>query len=317
MSEQRFDPMTGKPINQNYAGQQPTGQQTYGGQQPYNMQQQYNNWYDPTMQKPKAGKNKGLIFALAGIGVVLLAAIILIGVYVCTTIVKSTLPDQNAETNTYAQDEEPVKLTPAPIVEEPAEEKTAKEESSKEESAEEETTVEEADTDVYDDMFDVKIGDKVYNIPCKVSEFIDDGWTFDDEQILEKSLGSDEMEYSSLYYKGSDKDFVTVAIKNFDANSQTVGDSYITEVDVYKKTSMNEDLEVKTHSGDIVLGKSTQKDIVSVLGKADNLEERSNGNSLTYYNFGYGGSAFQEVRYRMDENGVACAIFVINEEKPR
>ncbi len=283
MSEQRFDPMTGKPINQNSSGQQ-----------------------------PKADKNMALVFVLAGIAVVLLLAIILLGAYVCITLVGSVSSDKSLNQNTHVQATESEVAEPEPIVSEESE--TIENVVEDETAGEEEETKQEnsANTKQIDpnSMYAFRIGEEQYQPPCKVSEFLDRGWRFFDENDGDVSIKPGDYDYSLLDYGGENKISLSVTVRNLDDELKSISDCYVTEVSLDKYFAVFSEEEITTHDGDIVLGKSTRDDVIAAFGEPDmsyDVDDKK-------FNLYEEKEDHKYVKYVSDKDGIIDEIIIGNDD---
>ena len=348
-------PVGQQPIGQQPMGQQPVGQQNFGGQQSYSAQQngfgtsQANSFgYDPkAIEKEQDEKNKKLaIKVMAGVGV-LLMLIIAFGIYKFAGFAIKHIPEKKqgadsrnevtAEISTDVPVEEPADKVDVPV-DEPADEPVDDLQLQKiEEPNPEDFVVDEPTDDVQEepaddvvaetpdntvaasndtrDLFSVRVGSFEYTFPEKVTTFLNDGWTFDDQKTLDESLGSRDYEYCTIYYPGSERGNVTVNVTNFDPNAQVIRDCYITKVTFSDYDIDLFGADISTHNGDIVVGQTTENEIIAALGTPDNLYEEDDGNFLTYYGEAEGYNE-PSVLYKMNEEGKLKFVCFENDTTP-
>lgn len=130
-----------------------------------------------------------------------------------------------------------------------------------------------------DDLQDytVDFGGKVYQLPCPVSEFIDDGW----EIVADKSAGAISGSSSGkVTLRRDNKEFWTY-VTNYDANATIPDYCFVTELEASNYTPTKKaDIEIVL-SGDIVLGMTTDE-LEKKLSGYDYEVEESSGSSVYY-----------------------------------
>ncbi|SEM04623.1 hypothetical protein SAMN04487770_12440 [Butyrivibrio sp. ob235] len=348
MSEQRFDPMTGQPINSvnssSYKFDPMTGKPI--NQQPVTQQTTYA--YDPVaIEREQSARNKKLALVVLGIGAVLFLVLIVFGAFSAVKYFSEKLPNQDAELigqNTVEEPAEPDEpVVDEPFVEEPAEEpvdeepiEEAAEEPAVEEAAEEpavepteEATSEPAVTEENTlqantpsgdrkscDPYDISaftVGRITYQLPEKVSDFLEDGWSFSSEQDASTTIPAGGLECMWLYYPG-DEAHVMTSIRNFSLDVKEARDCYITEIDFNTPTVQTMGVPVTAHGKDISVGISTKGDVIKALGVPD----RENDNAYYYYgeNADEDESSYKYTTIMMDDDDIVEIISVRNELEP-
>lgn len=161
-------------------------------------------------------------------------------------------------------------------------------------------------------MFAFTIDGDTYSLPLPVSYFLEHGWSFHDGADANEVLGTNSMTYTSLDYKGMNTYF-SVSIQNFSYNACEAKDCYVTEISFYSRTLEQNNLEVSTQNGQIVVGKSKSEDVTAVLGNPDH---EYNGN-LTYYKDHDEINVFNSLAFSFDDTtGVLEDLTIINDEIP-
>ena len=341
----KFDPMTGKPLNpqSGYKYDPMTGKPLIQGNQPtgYGMQQSNAYGYDPAaIEKEQSDKNKKLAFTIAGVCASLFLITGIIGVVKLTKIVaaknlekdieKSVMaevPDEDQYVDTGIEGLELEKITEPTLEdfglteEEESAEETADEQVDEQDGdsvpldaiAEENSTKSGSETDTRN-LFTFQIGDESYQIPGKVSDYLDKGWTFDDDIEAATIIDSYSKEFLEFYYPGG-RNSLLVDITNFSLDAQEAKDCYITKISLSDYDMEEFGNELTIHGGDLVLGKSTEADIVAAMGEPDELFEGTYGDVLYYY--GDSSNSLEYcVGYSLNEDRVFENIRLTNENEP-
>ncbi len=328
---------------QNYGQQTYASQQSYGAQQSYGSQQTAPYGYDPVaIEREQSNKNKKVAFIALGVCGFLALILIIFGVVKCVQIFGDKKPDKEIsaelEEPKRAETVEPEVVEPEPVepkedpsenleveeipglekLEDPTTEDILGEEPKEEEKVAEDTkkSVSNSGTAANDpnSLFAFRIGNEDYHVPCKVSDFLDKGWTFDDDNVANENLGNYEYDFVNLNYPGTNKN-LDVQVMNFDVNSQLLKDCYVSKVSVSLYDIDNFGAEITSHNGDLVLGKSSQEDVIAVLGEPTNLWEDTYGNMLNYEGESDSYSK-PSVTYFMNEDNVLKMISFEDDNAP-
>lgn len=330
----KFDPITGQPIDQ----------QSYSNQQTYGTQQQNSFGYDPVaIEREQSRKNKKLAVRVLAICAVALFALFVVGGIQLTKYILANASDKEPDTRITAETpvEDPIEEPAVEPVEDPVQEPSndpvsdpdseltgstgdepiperAPEFSSDDVVGEEpyeepapDTTVSSTDAanDPYD-MFSLEIGDDLYHIPCKVTDLLDRGWTFDDVATEKSSLGSKGYDYLYMYYPGTDRGTISVKVTNFSINSEIVRDCYITQIHLGSYDAENIGKSITSYGGVLEIGKSTRSDVKDIFGTP----AYEYDNSIQYY--GEGKKYFEPLASFGFEDGILDYISLNNENEP-
>jgi hypothetical protein len=295
--------------------------------QPYGAPQVNPYGYNPAaMQKAKSEKNKKAAIIALAIGVFLILLLIVTGLFYAAYRFEKDLPDQSAVTKEEPADAEAkeqaeadeyvlMEIPELQVIEEPDMEDFVVEDPYEDVKVNPAAELPEDDPN---NMFTVQIGNELYHVPSSVAYFLDKGWTFEDDSIANQSLGYLDTEYLSLYYNGDSQKFLSVHVTNFDVNSQAMKDCYVTQMSLSDFQAEKYGVDIKTHSGDIVLTKSTKEDLINVLGEPNVDSIGSRGDMVTYckYDEGEGYSYGPDITYYFNEDGILNMIAIENEEEP-
>ena len=116
-------------------------------------------------------------------------------------------------------------------------------------------------------FFAITVGDTTYQLPQKVSDFLEDGWTFPDGEDSEV-LGSKEYISCELRYPGTRAD-AYVYITNYSLDSKTADECYVTRITFYADRADEMGVSVTAHGGDIVFPTGTAEDVKKAWGEPD------------------------------------------------
>ena len=350
----KFDPITGQPISQQPGGNQQSfgNQQTGFGAQQTNQF----GYDPAAIEQEQSRKNKKLavrVLAIAAVAIFILAVIG--GVYFTKSVLKNAEHKRGnkvtAEVPSAEPAEEPADVRePEPVddqveepVVEPSEDGTDElvlqeipepdpadfglEEPSDEPSEEPADEPEQGGNETVSTtgpaisaetkaMFSLQVSDQHYNIPAKVSEFLDNGWTFDTQADANATIGSHDKEFTYMYFPGAERGSISMAVTNFSLDSQQMKDCYVTEISFTSYDVKNIGV-IKVHDGDIVLGESSEDDVKAILGTPDDVIESSvTGGHNLYYMSELDDSLDSFVSLMIDENGLVDHIRVENEHEP-
>ncbi len=166
-----------------------------------------------------------------------------------------------------------------------------------------------------DKLYSFTVNDVTYQLPIKVSEFIDNGWVCKDSEDLNEILASEQEIYVDFYIIGTDRSYVSVYIKNFSVDAQPASDGYITEISLYGSSFERSDATLSVHDGDITFG-STKEDVLAVYGEPYYTNEASTSTVLKY-NTSNSDRDYNNISFWIDnESGVLNYITIENDTEP-
>ena len=328
---------------QNVAGTQPAfGGQDYSSQQSFGGQQGTFG-YDPVaIEKANSDKNKKVAFVVLGVLAVAVVGLLIFGGVKLSKFVKDHKnqevvenvepeertpnalpeepvqkpeePEQPQEPEVVEEEpseepaEEPMEQTPDEMPEEPSEEPA-------EETPKQTVATNRAGVDM-NNLCAFQAGEYAYQLPEKVADFLEDGWTFNSEKEASQLIGAGAKEYMTLYYPVTD-DAISVYIKNYSLDAQEARDCYVVEID-FNYIDAQGIGTISVMNGKAVIGETKEKDIVDLCGEPDRVSESSLGNSYYYYDPSTTEDDYSRphVCISMSEEGVFDIVTISNDSEP-
>ncbi|WP_022779964.1 hypothetical protein [Butyrivibrio sp. AE3009] len=164
------------------------------------------------------------------------------------------------------------------------------------------------------DFYAISMGNYSYQLPQKVSDFLEDGWTFMGDDKPSDTLSGDQQTIFFFYTPESSYGHITVSIKNFSLDEQQLKDCYVVVIEAEERQV--EDMGLTTVcDGNIVMGSSTVADVKSKYGEPDETKGES-----TYYYYGQDSheldSLEEYVEFDFSDEGIVNSIIVKNVMKP-
>ncbi|WP_026527417.1 hypothetical protein [Butyrivibrio sp. VCD2006] len=307
----KFDPMTGQPVNQQanvqstYSEQYQTGPQLSFGAPDYSMQQSFGEQqpaaygYDPAaIEREQSEKNKKLAFAVLGFAGVMFFGLLIVGGIQVKNLVKRSLAERNEdvventiddgdifpetewdeEPDTTVEYEEPVISTEneeTDIAETPADE-PAEEVKEKAVATKPSEPREGIDPD---NMYAFTFDGVTYQLPEKVSDFMEDGWTFNSEKEETQLLSAGGTEYFSLFLPGDENIRISVDLTNFSLDAKEAKDCYVTEMTFSEYVVDQSGKQITVKDGRATLMESTSAEVLDAFGEPD----RTTPDTYYYY----------------------------------
>lgn len=166
-------------------------------------------------------------------------------------------------------------------------------------------------------LFTFSTDDHSYTLPAKVSDFIDDGWTFNKSSDATKLLGTNEKDYIYFNYIGDTSRALSITVVNYSMNATEIQDCYVCEFVLYDFDFEKLGVEASVHGGDVVLGESTMDDVKEFYGEPTSISESSSSTVLYYYKDGDDSNYYSSLRFGFEEgNDKLSYIGVKNDEAP-
>lgn len=131
-------------------------------------------------------------------------------------------------------------------------------------------------------LFAFNIDGTDYQLPCKITDFLDQGFTFSDDSDGEIMLGSGDREYIYLLYQDDIHTNISVTVTNYSINAQELKDCHISDITLYANSLTDKGYNVTFHNGDLVLGEATYDELTAALGEPTSSNESSLSNTYRY-----------------------------------
>ena len=330
-----FDPMTGQPISGNSGFDPMTGQPISGnaGFDPMTGQPIQNNFNGAVPPAQSGKSNKKAVIAVVLIVLLLVGA----GAFATTRIIssfndnketsrevtkKKDSSNKKKETKKKDDDKEiAVASTTATTEDLDAVNNASTESTTTDEDVTlgSSTEASTATTTVSDDnLFSFTIDGQNYSLPVKVEDFMSKGWQYNEDSDATKKLSSGQTDYLDVLYKDDTSHRVSIEVTNFSLNAMEVKDCYISSVSLYDFTFDKMGIEVTTHGGSVVLGKTTIDEIKQIYGEPDYTSDSSSSYTHISYYLNHDSSNYNSslsFMFEDDKPGVGT-ISVKNEVKP-
>ncbi len=172
-----------------------------------------------------------------------------------------------------------------------------------------------APTELSDDPFAMQFSfdDTVIQLPCKVSDLLDLGFAFDEDDEGDVLEDGYSITVSLFYGDPDDYAYITCGIYNISGSEQVLDDCMVESVSMYADNLEDHDIEI---AGGIELGDSTRTDVEGVYGPCEDpfedgdfavLDYESPEDSLTYIEFDFSGDELSYLRLKTNDLGEPAA----------
>lgn len=162
-----------------------------------------------------------------------------------------------------------------------------------------------------DNLYDyqIKLDDVVYQFPMTVSDFLKQGWSFEDREDKTAVLEAEAYDFTYMTYKNGGR--VMVEFVNFAKSAVAVEDVYVGGVELDEEW-WEEGQKSAVMAKDITVGVSTETDITAAYGSPVDTYEGE-----TYKTLEYGADYHSEIVFQIDTvSGKLTEIEIENLVKP-